>query len=104
MSDSDAVSCAAQVANNAMGAEGVTSGAGVNDTLAEWEAKAAQQYGFDGDMAGWDSAAEEEETAEQKYIRVSARTILFACLHLANDPLKNIHSTDFDSKHSTVNK
>lgn len=43
------------------------------DKVVEWERKAAQQYAADGNAEGWSSDVSDEETAEQTYIRVSAR-------------------------------
>jgi hypothetical protein len=40
------------------------------DRVAQWGAIAAQQYRADGAADGWDSGPDEEETAEQKYIKV----------------------------------
>ena len=42
----------------------------VRDELKLWETKAAAQFRLDGDDAGWDSDEPEEETQEEKYIKV----------------------------------
>ena len=42
----------------------------VRDELKLWETKAAAQFKLDGNDAGWDSDEPEEETQEEKYIKV----------------------------------
>ena len=51
------------------------------DRVAQWEAIAAQQYREDGVVDGWDSGPDEEETAEQKYIKVPSQAHAFHPCH-----------------------
>jgi hypothetical protein len=44
----------------------------VKDTVKEWEMIAAEEYKFDGVADGWDSDTGEQETPEDKYIKVTA--------------------------------
>ncbi len=52
----------------------------IEDQVKRWEFIAAKEYKFDGNADGWDSDAAEEDTPEQKYIKVD--------LHAFCDPIK----------------
>ena len=52
----------------------------VRDELKPWETKAAAQFKLDGDDAGWDSDEPEEETQEEKYIKVAPCLIVRSSL------------------------
>lgn len=42
----------------------------IEDKVKKWELIAAEEYRFDGSADGWDSDMANEETPEQKYIKV----------------------------------
>ena len=45
--------------------------AAIRDESKVWESIAAAQYKLDGDEAGWESDVSDEESPDDKYIRVS---------------------------------
>ena len=49
----------------------------IEDQSKKWELIAAREYQFDGNADGWDSDVAEEETAEQKYIKVYLHNSLY---------------------------
>ena len=51
----------------------------IEDQVKKWEIIAAKEYQFDGLADGWDSDVEEEETPEQKYIKVKFWTPACSC-------------------------
>ena len=53
------------------------------DRVAQWEAIAAQEYKADGIADGWDSEPEEEETAEQKYIKARMHAFWHASMQIS---------------------
>ena len=46
----------------------------IRDESKVWETIAAAQYKLDGNDVGWDSDVSDEETPDDKYIRVGAAT------------------------------
>ena len=51
-------------------ATGAAAGTTIRDEASAWKSIAAAQYKLDGDDAGWDSEESDEETPEDKYIKV----------------------------------
>ncbi len=51
----------------------------IEDQVKKWELIAAREYQFDGTAEGWDSDVAEEETPEQKYIKVKLPSPAQAC-------------------------
>jgi hypothetical protein len=51
-------------------AAGAGAGPTIRDEATVWESIAAAQYKLDGNDAGWDSEESDEETPEDKYIKV----------------------------------
>lgn len=49
----------------------------VQDQSRLWEAIGAAQFCSDGIADGWDSDTEESETAEEKYLKVIYKALLF---------------------------
>lgn len=68
-------------------AQHIATGAGAGNTIRDeatvWKSIAAAQYKLDGDDAGWDSEESDEETPEDKYIKVRQIICLPYCRTLS---------------------